>query len=100
LPAQGSRLGQWADRGRVLRAELNRILPGLNHAREKVGLNMSSFVLLLLGGGCSLGALFVGVIYRPATTLQWQALQAWRIEWLLGAIAALLAALLLRKPLR
>ncbi|MGA2989232.1 MAG: zinc ribbon domain-containing protein [Candidatus Korobacteraceae bacterium] len=90
LPAPGSRLGQWTD--------LSRIVLALNHAREKVGLNLVSFVLLLLGGGCVLAALLTGAIERPATVLQWQAVQTWCIEWMLGAIAALLAALLLRKP--
>jgi hypothetical protein len=86
LPA--SRLHPWAG--------LGRLLLGLKGLRERLGLTAPSFVLLLLAAGCALGALFVGVVYRVTTVLDWQALQAWRIEWMLGAIMALLAALLLR----
>ena len=91
LPATGSRLSQWADPGRLLQL--------FSQARGRVGLNLSSFVLLLLAGVCALGALLTGVIYRPTTMLEWQAVQTWRIEWMLGAIAALLAGLLLKEPL-
>jgi hypothetical protein len=30
--------------------------------------------------------------------LEWQAVQTWRIEWMLASAVALLAALLLKKP--
>ena len=77
-------------------AGLGRFLLGVKGLRERLGLNPPSFVLLLLAAGCALAALFVGIIYRVTTVLDWQALQAWRVEWMLGAITALLAALLLR----
>jgi hypothetical protein len=99
LPETGSRLGRWADLGRVVRTDLNRILLGFTHARERLGLNLASFILLLLACGCALGALLAEPIYRPTNVMGWQAVQMWRIEWMLGAIAALLAALLLREPL-
>jgi hypothetical protein len=37
-----------------------------------------------------------GVVYREDTLVDWQAVQTWRIEWLLGAVVALLAGILLR----
>ena len=37
-----------------------------------------------------------GLVYTAATVLDWQAVQIWRIEWLLAAIAAFLAGILLR----
>jgi len=30
--------------------------------------------------------------------LEWQAVQTWRIEWMLASVVALLTALLLKKP--
>jgi hypothetical protein len=42
--------------------------------------------------------LATGVIYKTGTLADWQAMQIWRIEWLLGASAALLAAILLKRP--
>jgi hypothetical protein len=37
------------------------------------------------------------VVYKEDTLVDWQAVQAWRIEWLLAAMAALLAGILLKK---
>ena len=91
LPLARPRLSGWADPGRLLL--------GLATLREKLGLTLPSFVLLLLAAACALGAVFVGVFYRVTTLLEWQAVQMWRLEWMLGAIAALLAALLLRDSL-
>jgi hypothetical protein len=34
------------------------------------------------------GALLVGIVFTARTALDWQAIQMWRIEWLLAAIAA------------
>jgi hypothetical protein len=43
------------------------------------------------------GALAVGVFFSARTVLDWQAIQIWRIEWLVGAVAAFAAGLLLKK---
>jgi hypothetical protein len=37
------------------------------------------------------------VIFSPRTALDWQAIQLWRIEWLLGSVAAFGAGCLLKK---
>jgi len=37
------------------------------------------------------------LIYSAQTILAWQAMQYWRIEWLLGAIASFAAGCLLKK---
>jgi hypothetical protein len=37
------------------------------------------------------------MIYKAQTMVDWQAIQTWRIEWLLGATAALLAGILLKR---
>ena len=65
---------------------------------EKLGLNLASFLLFAAACTCALGAILSGVIYRADTMLEWQAVQTWRIEWMLASVVALLAALLLKKP--
>lgn len=57
----------------------------------------TSFVCFVLAVGCLVGAALMGAIYRTDTLVDWQAIQIWRIEWLLAAIAALIAGLLLKK---
>jgi hypothetical protein len=42
-------------------------------------------------------ALLTGFIFSAATVLDWQAVQLWRIEWLLAAIALFVAGILLKK---
>ena len=51
-----------------------------------------------LGAGALLtAALAVSVFFSVRTVLDWQAIQLWRIEWLLASIAAFVAGLLLKK---
>ncbi len=70
----------------------------IDRMREKLGLNLASFFLFVAACTCVLGALLSGVIYRADTMREWQAVQTWRIEWMLASAVALLAALLLKKP--
>ena len=58
---------------------------------------LTSLVCFLLGVGCIVGAGVMGAIFKTKTLLDWQAVQIWRIEWLLASLAALLAGLLLKK---
>jgi len=39
----------------------------------------------------------VGLVYSARTALDWQAVQLWRIEWLLAGISAFLAGVLLKR---
>jgi hypothetical protein len=64
---------------------------------ERLGLSMPAVIAFLLGIFCVVGTLAVSVIFSPRTALDWQAIQLWRIEWLLGAVAAFLAGCLLKK---
>jgi|SRR5580658_2112048 hypothetical protein len=64
---------------------------------ERLGLTMPAVFAFLLGIFCVVGALAVSVVFSPRTALDWQAIQLWRIEWLLGAVAAFLAGCLLKK---
>jgi hypothetical protein len=65
---------------------------------EKLGLNLAALVLFAAACLCVLGAVLSGFIYRADTMREWQAVQTWRIEWMLASVVALLAALLLKKP--
>lgn len=64
--------------------------------RQAVGLGTASLVAFIVGTACLLAACLTGVLYTAATVLDWQAVQLWRVEWLLGAIAAFAAGLLLK----
>ena len=57
---------------------------------------MASVVSLCIGVVCALAAIGTGLIYTATTVLDWQAVQIWRIEWLLAAIVAFLAGILLK----
>lgn len=63
----------------------------------RAGLAIPSFVCLVAALVFALAAILTGVVYRQDTMPYWQAVQAWRVEWLLGAIVALLAGILLKK---
>ena len=64
---------------------------------ERLGLTMPATVAFLLGMVCVLGALAISVFFSARTALDWQAIQLWRIEWLLAAVAAFVAGCLLKK---
>ena len=64
---------------------------------ERLGLPTAAFLAFLAGTLCVLGAVGVGVIFSTQKLIDWQAVQMWRIEWLLGAIAMFVAASLLKR---
>lgn len=65
--------------------------------REALGQTTASFVALALGCICVIAAIVTGFIFTASTLLDWQAVQLWRIEWLLGAVAMFAAGFLLKK---
>jgi hypothetical protein len=65
--------------------------------RQGLGLPTASLVSFAVGVVCLAGAIAVGLVFTVQTTLDWQAVQLWRIEWLLGASSAFLAGILLKK---
>ena len=85
--------------------------PGLNAARpleipgfaelvslgERLGLTTPALIAFLVGALCVVGALAVSVFFSVRTALDWQAIQLWRVEWLLAAIASFVAGCLLKK---
>ncbi len=75
-------------------------IPGLSELSalgERLGLTTASLIAFLAGTVCIVGALAVGVVFSARTLLDWQAIQIWRIEWLLGAISAFIAGCLVKK---
>jgi hypothetical protein len=65
--------------------------------RDALGQSTGSLVALILGCACLLAAAVTGFLFNATTLLDWQAVQIWRIEWLLAASAMFVAGLLLRK---
>ncbi|MGA2360088.1 MAG: hypothetical protein ABSF66_13880 [Terriglobales bacterium] len=75
-------------------------IPGLAELAslgERLGLTMPATIAFLVGVLCVVGALAVSVFFSVRTVLDWQAIQLWRIEWLLAAVAAFVAGCLLKK---
>src|SRR3954466_3806595 len=58
---------------------------------ESLGLGQAAFIAFGAGIACLLCAISVGLIFSARTMLDWQAVQLWRIEWLLAAVAAFVA---------
>jgi hypothetical protein len=91
----------------------DRDLPGTMH-RGSLGMNMKSWldfnrmhqriggpaalIAFIVGAVCLFAAALTGVMFTATTMIDWQAVQLWRIEWLLAAIAAFVAGILLKKP--
>jgi hypothetical protein len=67
-------------------------------ARRQLGLSSAALVAFLIGVFCLLASIAVGMVFAVQTTLDWQAIQLWRIEWLLGALVCFVAAILLKRP--
>lgn len=65
--------------------------------QRRIGLSTASLVAFLAGISCVTGALAVGFI-TAKTLVEWQAIQIYRVEWLLAATVAFVAAILLKKP--
>jgi hypothetical protein len=63
-----------------------------------IGLPTASLIAFMIGLGCVAGAVGVSLFYKASTLAEFQAIQMWRIEWLLAATAAFVAGILLKKP--
>ncbi len=62
-----------------------------------LGLTIASLIAFILGIVCVIAAFVTGLIYSATTVLDWQAVQIWRIEWLLAAAVAFIAGILLKR---
>lgn len=65
--------------------------------RQRLGLATAALIAFVIGLVCVLCAVSMGLVFTVQTTLDWQALQLWRMEWLLGALVAFVAGILLKK---
>jgi hypothetical protein len=65
--------------------------------RDTLGLSNASLVAFILGCACVIAAVVTGFVFTATTLLDWQAVQLWRIEWLLAAVAIFAAGVLLKK---
>jgi hypothetical protein len=63
-----------------------------------VGLPTAALVAFIMGLGCVTGAIGVSLFYKASNLGEFQAIQLWRIEWLVAATAAFVAGILLKKP--
>ncbi len=59
---------------------------------------MAPLIAFLIGLGCVAGAIGVSLFYHASNLGEFQAIQMWRIEWLLAATASFVAGILLKKP--
>lgn len=64
---------------------------------ERLGQSTASLIALILGCACLVSAVATGFFFTVATLSDWQAVQLWRIEWLLGAVALFALGVLLRR---
>jgi len=62
-----------------------------------IGLSTASLIAFIIGIGCLAGALLVGLL-TARNFVDWQAIQLYRVEWLLAATASFVAGILLKKP--
>jgi hypothetical protein len=65
--------------------------------KDWFALSTASLISFLIGLGCVLGAITVGIIYSVQNLADFEAIQLWRIEWLLAALAAFVAGILLKR---
>ena len=65
--------------------------------KQGLGLSTGSLIAFLVGIGCLMAVVCVGVIYTMQTFADFQAVQYYRMQWLLAAIAAFVAGMLLKK---
>jgi len=65
--------------------------------KRSIGLPTPSLIAFIIGLGCVLGMLGVSLFYRASNLAEFQAIQMWRIEWLLAAIASFVAGILLKR---
>jgi hypothetical protein len=63
-----------------------------------IGLPTAAMVAFMIGLGCVAGAIGVSLFYKASNLAEFQAIQMWRIEWLLAATASFVAGILLKKP--
>lgn len=67
------------------------------NVKEWLGLPLASLIAFFVGVGCLLAALMVGMLYSVQNLADFQAVQSWRTQWLLAALVAFVAGILLKQ---
>jgi hypothetical protein len=65
--------------------------------KRAVGLPTGALFAFFIGLGCVAGAIGVSFFHKAGNLAEFQAIQMWRMEWLLAATASFVAGILLRK---
>jgi hypothetical protein len=86
-----------AEREPQMGRELSVAWPDLAQLRESLNWSVGSTVAFVAGAVFLIAALVTGFRFTTTTVLDWQAVQVWRIQWLLAAIAAFAAGILMKK---
>jgi len=68
-----------------------------HHIREGLGLSTASLIAFFSGVGCVLAAITVWIVYSVQTINDLWAVQLYRMQWLVAAVAAFAARVLLKK---
>jgi hypothetical protein len=68
-----------------------------DNIRHALGFSTGALIAFIVGVICVLAAVMTGFIYSANTLVDWQAVQTWRIEWMLAAMVAFVAGILLKK---
>ena len=63
--------------------------------RRSLGLSIGAMICFIAGLACVGAGIAVGFIYTANTLVDWQAIQAWRCEWLIAAGVAFVCGILL-----
>ena len=66
--------------------------------KQALGLPTASLLAFVAGLGCLLAVLAVSMVYTVQNLADFQAIQSYRIQWLLAAVAAFVAGILLKRP--
>jgi len=68
----------------------------LSGLKETLHLPTASLIAMFFGVACVIAALVTSFLYKATTLSEWEAIQAWRIEWLLAAAVAFILGILLK----
>jgi hypothetical protein len=65
--------------------------------KRALGLSTASLIAFSIGLLCLLAVMGIGIVYTVQTFADFQAIQYYRVQWLLAAVAAFLAGILLNR---
>jgi hypothetical protein len=92
-----TQVGAFHERGWTRHLEFQNIMQALGNIAQGLSLSRASLIAFVVGVACLLGVIAVGAIYTVQNFADFQAIQLYRIQWLLAALAAFVAAILLKK---